>query len=80
MDKSLRALDTLYDVNFLLHDLQCIGWGNLAKGLLGAGQGVHAGSPDSSHFPEQVCVIDVTESNALHFNVLRPDYLRCGSR
>ena len=38
------ALKALYNVNFLLHDLHCIGWGDLATRLRGIG--VHA---DSSH-------------------------------
>ena len=36
-------MKALYKVNFLSHDLQCIGWGDLAKGLRGS-TGVHAGS------------------------------------
>lgn len=39
MEELLKAL---YNVNFLLHDLHCIGWGDLAKRLRGTG--VHAGS------------------------------------
>lgn len=52
MDKSIW--DALYNVNFsnfLLHDLQCIGWGDLAKRLRGAGCGVFMQAPLISRKP-----------------------------
>ena len=63
----MKALDTVYDVdfNFLLDDLQCMSWGDSAKGLRGAGSSCRLLSSPRTGLKVCCGQEDVTGSNAL---------------